>query len=42
MFGYGGKILRINLSNGKITTEPLPEKLVRDYLGGRGFGPDSI
>ena len=37
MFGYGGKILRINLSTNKISSEPLPEKLIRDYIGGRGF-----
>jgi aldehyde:ferredoxin oxidoreductase len=37
MFGYGGKILRVNLSNGKISTEPLSDRLIKDYLGGRGF-----
>ncbi|MFH0888663.1 MAG: aldehyde ferredoxin oxidoreductase family protein [Planctomycetota bacterium] len=37
MFGYAGKILRVNLSNGKISTEPLPDKLIKDYIGGRGF-----
>ncbi|MDI6732831.1 MAG: aldehyde ferredoxin oxidoreductase family protein [Planctomycetota bacterium] len=37
MFAYGGKILRVNLSNDKISIEPLPEKLVSDYIGGRGF-----
>ena len=37
MFGYGGKILRVNLSTGKISSAPLPEKLIRDYIGGRGF-----
>jgi aldehyde:ferredoxin oxidoreductase len=37
MFGYGGKILRVNLSTGKISTESLPDKLIRNYIGGRGF-----
>jgi aldehyde:ferredoxin oxidoreductase len=37
MFGYAGKILRVNLSTGKASTEVLSEQLVRDYLGGRGF-----
>ncbi|MEK7448298.1 MAG: aldehyde ferredoxin oxidoreductase family protein [Planctomycetota bacterium] len=37
MFAYGGKVLRINLSTGQITVKNLDEKLVRDYLGGRGF-----
>jgi len=35
--GYGGKILRINLSKGEIKSEPTPESLIRDYLGARGF-----
>jgi len=37
MFGYGGKILRVNLSNDKISTEPLSDKLIKGYIGGRGF-----
>jgi aldehyde:ferredoxin oxidoreductase len=35
--GYGGRILRINLTEGKITKEPTPDDLIRDYLGARGF-----
>ncbi len=35
--GYGGSVLRINLSDGKVTKEPTPEDLIRDYLGARGF-----
>ncbi len=38
MNGYGGSILRVNLSSGKITKEPTPADLARDYIGGRGFG----
>ncbi len=38
MHGYGGSILRVDLTHGKITHEPTPEKLARDYIGGRGFG----
>ncbi len=37
MNGYGGNILRVNLSTGKITRAPTPPELVRDYIGGRGF-----
>ncbi len=37
MFGYGGKILRINLSNGKISKEEISEEFARKYLGGLGF-----
>ena len=37
--GYVGKILRVNLSTGKITTEPLPdETILRKYIGGFGIG----
>lgn len=37
--GYVGKILRVNLSTGKITTESLPdEQVVRKYIGGFGLG----
>jgi len=37
MDGFAGSILRINLTTGKASVEPLDPKLVRDYLGGRGF-----
>ncbi len=36
--GYGGSILRVNLTTGKITQEPTPPQVARDFLGGRGFG----
>ena len=38
MNGYGGNILRVNLTTGKITKEPTPPELARDFIGGRGFG----
>ena len=38
MNGYGGTILRVNLSNGKILKENTPSELARDFVGGRGFG----
>ena len=34
--GYAGKVLRINLSTRKISTEDYPEKIRETYLGGRG------
>ena len=37
MFGYGGRILRVDLTSGRISTELLPEELARNYLGGRGI-----
>ncbi len=38
MNGYGGTILRVNLTDGKITKELTPAQLARDFIGGRGFG----
>jgi aldehyde:ferredoxin oxidoreductase len=38
MNGYGGSILRVNLTSGKITREPTSPELARDFIGGRGFG----
>ena len=32
------KLLRVNLSNGAIKEENIPQKIATDYLGGRGFG----
>jgi aldehyde:ferredoxin oxidoreductase len=36
--GYMGTILRVDLTTGKVKTEPLPEELAKLYLGGRGLG----
>ncbi|MFW5854303.1 MAG: aldehyde ferredoxin oxidoreductase family protein [Thermodesulfobacteriota bacterium] len=36
-YGYAGKILRIDLSTGSVTTEPLSEELTERFIGGRGF-----
>lgn len=37
--GYNGKILRIDLTSGKITSEPLaPEPILRKYVGNLGLG----
>lgn len=36
-YGYGGSILRVNLTTGTIKKEPVTEELVREWLGGRGF-----
>lgn len=37
LYGYAGKILRINLSNREVKAENLDKKLAKMYLGGRGF-----
>jgi len=36
--GYMGKILFVDLSQGKTWDEPLDEKLCRDFIGGYGLG----
>ncbi|MBI4797667.1 MAG: aldehyde ferredoxin oxidoreductase family protein [Desulfarculus sp.] len=38
MFGWRDKILRVNLTSGTITSEPLDPALARAYIGGRGLG----
>ena len=38
MNGYGGRILRVDLTNGTVTKEPTPPDVARDFIGGRGFG----
>jgi aldehyde:ferredoxin oxidoreductase len=38
VFAYAGKILRVDLTTGKISTEPLSEKLAKEYIGGIGLG----
>ena len=35
--GYNGKILRVNLSNGRVNTEAIDEEFCRKLLGGAGF-----
>ncbi len=37
MLGYAGRILHVNLSNGKTWTEPLKEDLAKKYVGGVGL-----
>jgi len=38
MFGWQGKVLRVDLSSGRIDSEPLDPSAARDYVGGRGLG----
>ncbi len=37
MNGYGDKLLRIDLSSGRISKEGISDAMKRDFLGGRGF-----
>lgn len=36
-FGYAGRVLRVNLSKGKIAIQELEKDLASRFLGGRGF-----
>jgi aldehyde:ferredoxin oxidoreductase len=36
MFGYNGKVLRVNLSESSISEETLPESALKKFLGGAG------
>jgi aldehyde:ferredoxin oxidoreductase len=38
MFAYAGKILRVDLTTGKVSTEPLSEAMAKSYIGGIGLG----
>ncbi|GAA0732490.1 aldehyde ferredoxin oxidoreductase family protein [Clostridium oceanicum] len=42
MYGYNGKILRINLTNKKCTFEPLDEEKAKKYIGSRGLGVKTL
>jgi len=37
MFGYAGRILRVNLTEADLKYEPLPERLTEGFIGGAGF-----
>lgn len=38
MYGFLGKILRVDLASGVIREEPVSESLAKKYIGGRGLG----
>lgn len=38
MQGFFNRLLRVDLSTKKTTAEPIPESVLRDYLGGKGLG----
>jgi aldehyde:ferredoxin oxidoreductase len=38
LYGYSGKVARIDLTSGKIKIESLKEDFARRYVGGKGFG----
>jgi aldehyde:ferredoxin oxidoreductase len=42
MFGYAGKILRVDLTRGHIQYDPLKEEMIHGFLGGTGFATSII
>jgi len=38
MFGFHGKLLRINLTDEETTVEEIPSEVFKSYLGGKGLG----
>src|SRR5260370_1688309 len=38
MFGYHGRYLRVDLTSGAATWVPLPEDVLRRFIGGVGLG----
>lgn len=38
IYGYAGQLLRVDLTEGKVTPQPLDEATLRSYLGGTGLG----
>ena len=37
MSGCTGKLLRVNLTSGRSTVEPIPSEWLKNYIGGRGL-----
>ncbi|MEE8318965.1 MAG: aldehyde ferredoxin oxidoreductase family protein [Dehalococcoidales bacterium] len=38
LYGYTGKLLRVNLTQGSVRTEEIPPETLRKFLGGVGYG----
>ena len=38
LFGYSGKLLRVSLSKGEVSTEETQPAMLREFLGGVGYG----
>ena len=38
LYGYAGKLLRVDLTRGRISEEALDEETARKYIGGTGLG----
>jgi aldehyde:ferredoxin oxidoreductase len=42
LYGYMGKVLRVDLTNGSIHDEPLEPEMAEIYVGGTGFGVEYL
>lgn len=42
MFGYAGKILRVDLTEGRIQYESLKDEMIENFLGGAGFSTSIV
>lgn len=42
LYGYAGKIMKVDLTKRKTTTELLEKNLASLYIGGKGFGSKTI
>jgi len=42
MFGYAGKILRVDLASGSIRYDSIKKELINDFLGGAGFSTSIV
>jgi len=38
LYGYAGELLKVNLSEGRVSTEKIEKETVIDYIGGKVFG----
>jgi aldehyde:ferredoxin oxidoreductase len=41
-YGWAGNILRVDLSKGKVSKQPLDKSLIRNFLGGRGINTKTL
>ncbi|MBO9371586.1 MAG: aldehyde ferredoxin oxidoreductase, partial [Chloroflexi bacterium] len=37
MYGWNGRILRVNLTTGETSVEEVDPRMARDFIGGRGW-----
>ena len=37
MFGWHGRVLRVDLSSGQVSEEDIDPQIARDFIGGRGW-----